>query len=371
MHLESRPLIGIDARWMTGRFRGMGRYSYSLIEPVQNMSIGFLPRGRPAENFPVICGGHGFYPYWEQFVLPSLCREAGIQILICPYNTGPIVVPKSIKRVLVVHDLIYLESGKEIPWSESPYQTLGRIYRRVVVPRVVRGADHVITVSRYSQSVIAERFCLPLSEITVIPNSISDEWLVAQEDETGDGGGAPYILSVTGDSPSKNVARLIRAFACFIRDPGNGASEVKLRLVGLSPRRVGRFRALASELGIASSVVFEHYVTDDQLRNLYRGAELFVLPSLQEGFGIPLLEAMACGVPIACSRTTSLPEVAASAARYFNPLDVDDMARTISLIWNDQGLRNRLTEAGRAQVGRYLRSQVRTMISDFWKKLNA
>lgn len=356
--------LAVDARWMVGPYRGMGRYAHALIEPVASEVQALLPRAYARAAYPTVHAGLSFFPYWEQVVLPRLCAEHGIDHLLCPYNTAPLHLPPSTQLTLVVHDLIYLEPWHRLPPSVSTYQTLGRIYRRLVVPRAAAQAAHLLTVSEYTRNQISEHFSIAKQRIRVIPNSLDEEWYVEAPLRWSER--QPYLLTVAGEAPSKNLASLIRAFAAFRQAAGNAANECTLRVVGIKPAYQRHFQRIAAAAGVGSWVAFEPFLDEPTLRRLYREAWLFVMPSLYEGFGIPLLEAMASGTPVVCSNTTSLPEVVGDAGWLFNPRDIEDMAGTLHSAWTDQQGKLERAALGLARAQRYRRSAVAEDITVFW-----
>ena len=359
--------LAVDARWMVGQYRGMGRYAHALIEPIASEIQALLPSGYPPSVYPTVQAGLSFFPYWEQVVLPRLCAEHGVTQLLCPYNTAPLHLPSSTQMTLVIHDLIYLEPWSRLPPSVSAHQTLGRIYRRWLVPRVVGRAARLVTVSEYTRDQLSQRFSIPRQNIHVIPNSLDEGWYVdaplpwTQRQ--------PYMLAVAGEAPSKNLASLIRAFAAFRRAAGKAVADSRLRIVGIKPAHQPHFQRIADDAGVGSWTVFESFIDEPTLQRLYREAWLFVMPSLYEGFGIPLLEAMASGTPVVCSNTTSLPEVVGDAAWLFNPRDVDDMATQLHSAWVDQRGRGELAKRGLARAMRYSRTAVAETIAAFWKMM--
>ncbi len=359
--------LGVDARWMVGQYRGMGHYAHTLIEPVATEILALLPRSYPKARYPTLQAGPSFFPYWEQVVLPKLCANHGVTQLLCPYNTAPLNVPPSTQLTLVVHDLIYLESWARLPPSVSIYQTLGRIYRRRIVPRVARRATRLVTVSAYTRNQISKCFSIPEQDIHVIPNSLDDSWYV--EAPLSWACRQPYILTVSGEAPSKNLPSLIRAFAAFRNKAGRAAAESRLRIVGIKPVHQPHFQRIANTAGVGPWMDFESFINEAALRKLYSEAWLFVMPSLYEGFGIPLLEAMASGTPVVCSNTTSLPEVVGDAGWLFDPRNIDDMAAKLQSAWADERGLADLANRGLARARHYSRPAVAEKIKDFWKTI--
>ncbi|MBM0106169.1 glycosyltransferase family 4 protein [Steroidobacter sp. S1-65] len=357
--------VAIDARWMIGEFRGMGHYANALVESADRSIVKLLPGNFPESGPDTVRRGWGFFPYWEQSVLPGLCRQFNVTQLVCPYNTAPIHLPPGVRLVLVVHDLIYLESWRRVPRSTSIYQTLGRIYRRWNVPRVARSAHRLITVSEFSRKEICERFGLPRDRVQVIPNSLSDEWFIGAPLPASQR--AEYLLTVSGEAPHKNLSTLLRAFAQLRSAAPDSA--LTLRIVGVKASQQAAFKSLAAHLNIASSVVFERFLEATALRELYQRARLFVFPSLIEGFGIPVLEAMASGTPVACSNSSSLPEVVDGTGWLFDPANAEQMSATLQLALGDESKLQAAALAGLQRAQRYRRSAVTNEIREFWRTL--
>jgi glycosyltransferase involved in cell wall biosynthesis len=360
--------LGVDARWMVGQYRGMGRYAHALIEPVAAEVLALLPRSYPKTRYLTLQAGPSFFPYWEQVVLPRLCANHGVTQLFCPYNTAPLNVPPSTQLTLVVHDLIYLESWSRLPPSVSIYQTLGRVYRRWVVPRVARQATRLVTVSAYTRNQISKCFSIPEQDIHVIPSSVDDAWYV--ETPLPWACRQPYILTVSGEAPSKNLPSLIRAFAAFRHQAGGTAAESRLRIVGIKPMHQPHFQRIANAVGVGAWLDFEPFIDEAALQKLYREAWLFVMPSLYEGFGLPLVEAMASGTPVVCSNTTSLPEVVGDAGWLFDPRNIDDMATQLHSAWCDQTGKIEMANQGLVRAKHYSRFAVAETIKDFWRTTN-
>jgi len=354
-------IAAYDARLSLGSYRGMGRYLRMLISGRETELLGLCSKGESDPTLRTAGAGFGPYPLWEQFSLPRMLARHGCRILLAPYNTAPVLLPRRVSLVLVIHDLIFLEPIQNLGLSRSVYQSAGRFYRRAVISPAVRRAQHVLTVSEYTKQQILQRYSIPSDKIRVIPNSLGLEWFDHQ-------GACSHrekvIFMVSGEAPSKNLACALEAFALYRRQVSH--QQHVLRIAGVKSSAHARFRAIASRLQIEGAVEFLPYLNEAELREQYRKAELFLMPSLMEGFGIPVLEAMASGTPVAVSNVTSLPEVAGPAAQYFDPRDPREMASTIAAVLQDSDRREDMICAGYRQAAKFHPYQVRGLVHRFW-----
>jgi glycosyltransferase involved in cell wall biosynthesis len=280
----------------------------------------------------------------EQQHLPRLAARAGVDLVHSLANTGPWW--GRCKRVVTVHDLIH----RFYP------DTHGRVMGRgmaLLVAAAVRRSDRVLADSQATADDLVRELHLARERIDVVPLGVGTTARAAPEPEAqlrarhglGD---RLVVLTVAAKRPHKNLPRLLEAMA---RIP----PERRPLLVapGYGTFHDDALTALVARLGIADDVRLLGWVSDAELEGLYALAALFVLPSLYEGFGLPVLEAMARGVPVACSDRGSLREVAGSAALVFDPEQPDDIARAIAHVLADPAEADRLRAAGREQAARF------------------
>jgi glycosyltransferase involved in cell wall biosynthesis len=318
----SRPIL-VDARWMEsgGRrnVRGLARVAQEVarrLPQLERLDDG-LPLLHPAETL------------W----LTAVLARRRPSVFYSPGFNAPPTCP--VPFVLTVFDLIHLEIPEESGAAK-------RLYYRLHVKPAVRRARAVLTGSEYSRARIAEWSGVDAKRVVVIRGAAGDEF---RPDGELYEPGYPYLLYVGNHKPHKNLGRLIRALA-HLRD----GSSLRLLLVGpAEPELV----ALARTVGVADRLVFLGDVPDERLPALYRGAVAFVFPSLHEGFGLPPLEAMACGTPVVSSLATSLAEVVGDAAEAVDPLDVDSIAAGIDRVIGDEQLRRELRARGLARAARF------------------
>lgn len=351
--------IAVDAYYLAGRLRGMARFAQMLLQSLPEESRIVLPERRSGIALTFITKDQKWFPLWEQCMLPSRARGAGADFLLCPYNTGPLWRP-SPPVIVAIHDLIFLD--KDLGASPSAVQNLGRYYRKIVVRRIAKKSHRIVTCSEYSKNQIVALFGIDPAKIVVIPNVVGEEWFAeCPKPDVA----TPYVLAVAGEAPSKNTRRLIEAMALLhARMP-----QLTLKIAGVSSRFHATFVELANRCGLGSRVQLLPYLNDTELRVTYRGASAFVCPSLAEGFGIPLLEAMATGIPVSSSNATSLPEVAGDCAVYFDPLDPAEMAKAIETSLDRSVDTQRRAASGRERAAQFTLAAVQGGITQFWLSL--
>jgi glycosyltransferase involved in cell wall biosynthesis len=359
--MKGLPHLAYDARLSLGQYRGMGHYLRQLIRGREREFLGFCATGEEDASLNLVSSGLRPYPLWEQVSIPRLVHSYKISTFLAPYNTAPLFLPKNVKLVMIVYDLIFMDRA---PLARSLYQNFGRYYRRLIVPRAIKRADLVLTCSQYSARQIVSRFSLDSSKVRVIPCSLDRQWYSS---EVASPVTPRYILAVAGEAPSKNLSRAIAAFAHCRRV--NGDPSLRLRVAGVKERFHPIFKVEARHLGVEGFVDFLRHMPDAEMRSLYQQATMLVMPSLSEGFGIPVLEAMACGLPVAASSSTCLQEVGGEAARYFDPFSIEDMAAKMHEILADSALQLGMSKQGRIQSRNFHPDVVGELVRTFWAEL--
>ncbi len=287
--------------------------------------------------------GHLRRMLWTQLHLPSLCAEASL--LFSPVPEAPLGL--RCRSVVMVHDLIPLR----FPRFTSPLTQYFRFY----VPQVLRQASHIICNSQATAEDIVEFYQIPAAKITPIPLAhdarhfqvLKPQPFNSQPSKSQPEPHRPYFLYVGRHDPYKNLARLIQAFAAV-------TGEVELWIAGASdPRFTLELQKQAAELGLTHRIRFLDYVSYDQLPVLLNQALAMVYPSLWEGFGFPVLEAMACGAPVITSNLSSLPEVAGDAAMLVDPFEVAALTDAMQQIAESTALQTQMRAAGLARAAQF------------------
>jgi glycosyltransferase involved in cell wall biosynthesis len=290
---------------------------------------------------------------WQQVSLPKSLRRHKIDLFLAPENTAPFFLPSSVRLVLVLHDTIPLQCFRQRNLKPRLMDT----YLRRQIPASVSRAEVILTVSEYSRSEILRVF--PGANVRVIPCTVPQAWfdpapIEARED---------FLLMVTSSAPHKNAAGAIAGYAQYAHLTEK--SPVPLKIVGLSGE-VGLFQSLLDELGIANLVSFVPFLAEAELRSLYRKARAVLVPSFAEGFGIPVLEAMATGTPVLTSNVTSLPEVGGPAPFYFNPYHPTGIGSAIASVMTDCSLQLQMASLGLQRARDFHPTVVSKLVDDFW-----
>lgn len=281
---------------------------------------------------------------WEQFKLPAFIKKAGLDFLHSTCNTGP--VRGAVPLVLTLHDIIYLE---KIELKGTNYQNFGNIYRRFVVPKVVAKSDFVITVSHFERTVILERLKLPEEKLKVIYNGVNGRFNINQDPEQLAIFRAKYnlpenfILFLGNTAPKKNTPNVVKGFVEYCnqtKDP------IPLVILDYEKQFVAEALSGAGESQWLDKFIFPGYISPDQMPMMYAASSLFLYPSLRESFGMPILESMACGIPVITSTTSSMPEVSGDAALLVDPYKYHEIAHGITAMLSDQTLLHMYRQKG-------------------------
>lgn len=317
--------ILFDDRWIGSH--GIGRFACEVAK-----LCGFLPAQLPGKPLDMFDAWH---------LRQTLLRRRPYHFFSPGFN-APLGTPCSFS--LTIHDLIHLEVADEISLAK-------RLYYMCVVLPAVHHADVVFTVSEYSRQKIAQWSGIAVDRIVVVGNGVSDaftphgvRWSWPK----------PYLLYVGNQKPHKNVEGLVRGYAASKLSP-----NADLLLTGVLSHKVA---AVATQCGVVDKVKSLGLVQESKLPSLYRGALALVMPSRYEGFGLPVVEAMASGIPVLSSDCTSLPEIGGDAVAYFSPDDPESLVQGLNDL-SDTEYRLRLRSAGLARAKRFRWESVASRVS--------
>lgn len=285
---------------------------------------------------PSWTGEYRLRVFWQLTLLHRHCTTAN-DVLICPVPAVPLLSP--IPVVPVVHDITPLALHR---WHGDQHKLLFWFSLQTI-----RRAAAVLTDSEHTRSDLRRLRLLPPARVHVAPLGIAVRDCGATSPVVA--ALKPFVLYVGCMYPHKNLVRLVSAFGRLKGNP-----QLRLVFAGTDiPQWVDRVRRAVAREGLDNRVVLLGEVSDAELSQLYRESEAFVFPSLYEGFGLPVLEAMANGAPVVCSSTSSVPEIAGDAAAYFDPLNTDDLARAIDLVLSHPALAMRMRQTGRLRAAGY------------------
>jgi len=353
-------LIGIDAsRAVLAQRTGTENYSYQLIRRL--LTLDTTHRYRLYFNAPPEAGLFPAVPHAEQRIVPfpRLWTHARLSwemwrdppdVLFVPAHVLPLIHPRH--SVVTVHDLGYLY----YPEAHTP---LSRLYLDVSTRYNARAASYVIADSEATRQDLIRHYGAEAGKITVVYPGCSEEFRPICDAEalhkTRERYRLPdsYILHVGTLHPRKNLVRLVEAYALLRQSALAKSTLPDLVIAGKKGWLYNHIFQRVEELDITTHVHFPGYVSQEDLPALLSGAQLLVMPSLYEGFGLPVLEAMACGTPVVCSNTSSLPEVAGDAALLAEPLDTEGIAEAMGRLLRDTALRDGLIQRGFHQASRF------------------
>ncbi|WP_430010164.1 glycosyltransferase family 4 protein [Methylophaga lonarensis] len=277
---------------------------------------------------------------------PWALKKDAIDVALFQYVIPPI---SSCPMVTMIHDISF-------EFYPEFFNPLSRKRMQLLIPFAARKSQHVLTVSEYSKRQIVERYGIAEDKVTVTYNGVAETFSPIENQTILDSTlqrfslDKPFILAVGNLQPRKNIERLVRVYAKLRK---KGLIEQDLVLVGQMHWQGHAILAEIEKHQVAEHVKTTGYVTDDELVALYNQADVFVYPSLYEGFGLPVIESMACGTPVITSDVSSIPEVAGDAAVLIDPLSDDALSAQLERVANDAALRASLREKGLVQARKF------------------
>ncbi|CAI9395045.1 D-inositol 3-phosphate glycosyltransferase [Bacillus sp. T2.9-1] len=284
-----------------------------------------------------IAGGLRFL--WSQFIMPIRSKSEKVDVLYSTTHHGMFL--SNIKQILTVHDLLPIIYPKQ--------HKLQYYYFKYILPILLKKSYKLVTVSQNTKNDLNKEYDYEKSKIFVVYNSYDKEHFKSSSDNKFKEKYGEYVLFLGASYPHKNLIRTIKAFNSSI------ISDKHLKLIVAGGRKDYKetVKQYFSNSEALKDVVFLDYIPYNDLPTLYSNASLFVYPSLYEGFGIPPVEAMACGCPTIVSNTSSLPEVCGSSSHYFNPENMEDISKSIEFVLTDSNVRKHLIESGYQNCERF------------------
>jgi glycosyltransferase involved in cell wall biosynthesis len=350
--------IGINGRFLAAKRTGVQRAAYNLIRSLvtvdrTNEYVLFTSEDQLTnpdwqyENVTVVPSrireGENIRNHiWEQFTLPKLAKKYKVDLLHSPANLAPILYKG--KSVVHIHDLCFVVNPQ---WYSFSFRTLYNL----VIPRLARRAAKVITNSNNSRNDLLQYCNLEADRVSQVYWAVDDMFLHSLKEggDTQSVGLEDYILYVGSLEPRKNIGTLLEAYEQM--RSSNPHIKTKLVLIGGESHVFADVRLKVKNY--VEDVYFKGFVNDKMLLSFYKNARLFVYPSLYEGFGLPPLEAMATGVPVVTSITSSIPEVVGDSALMVSPYDTRQLSETMTRALTDEELRKVMISRGLEQVQKF------------------
>lgn len=334
---NNSTLILINGRFLSQRMTGIQRFAYEICCALQQIGVPFtiLAPENICEEYDLqslsveVISGKGSH-FWEQVTLPRyMKRHYNGHFLLSLSGLSPIAYANTI---LTIHDISYLLRPRSYSWAYC-------LYYQIMTPLAAKRAKKILTVSQFSKQELIENLGLKAEKIEVVYNAVRPTPLFPREENER------YLLAVGSLVPRKNIKRLLEAY-CSMDKP-----DYALYIVG--GMHAIYADAELSAYTMKKGVHFLGYVNGDKLTSLYRNATAYINPSLYEGFGIPLVEAMTQQCPVVVSDIPAFREVCGEAALYFRPTDIQDMQNKMNRLMHDEALQKRLAEQGIEQAKRF------------------
>ncbi len=353
-------LIGIDARMYGGEQTGIGNYIRNLTDNLfqidtKNSYVLFLLEPEfsryqiLAPQIRKVCVKARWYTWQEQIILPRILQKTPLDLMHFPHFNAPLFYRG--KFLLTIHDL----TQNYFPGVGLKAKGRRQIYRNVFAHNICK-AEKIISVSHYTKKDILKNFALDPEKVKVIYEGIDPAFhkvddpqaltQICQKYHIT----KPFLLYVGVLRDHKNVVGLIQAFQRLVR---HFHLDLALVIIGKRDPRYLELNKLILEKDLRSRIHFLGFIPIEDLNLLYNAAKIFVLPSFREGFGFPPLEAMACGTPVAASKTTSIPEIVGDAAVLFDPYKPRDIAQKIWHLYSNQNLQKQLIQKGFSRIKSY------------------
>lgn len=317
--------------------RNDGNEYYVIVAPGEDRCL------EESSNLSIVELKCPTYPLWEQVALPHAVKRLKADLLHCTSNTAPLWCP--VPLVLTLHDIIYLEPRQHR--SPSLYQEMGWHYRRLVVPRILKKCRKIITVSYFECNRIRKALNIPTERIQPIYNGYSTRFrpldkinsdIVRRYIPKSD-----FLFFLGNTDPKKNAARVLKAYSLYLEQ-----SDVKrpLLIADLKEEYIDNLLQQEGIADIKPRLYYPGYIDNQDLPMLYNSAFAFLYPSLRESFGIPMLEAMACGTPVIIGNTSAMPEVAGPGALAADPYKPEEIAAALLRLETDTALYQSQREYG-------------------------
>jgi glycosyltransferase involved in cell wall biosynthesis len=374
--------IGIDARGLRPSLDGIGRYTANLLRGLLDLDQEneYVLFALPEVDFSFLPSHHRttVVPYPHSHLSPAtvfrfggLVRRNRLDLFHIPFFVGPLRSP--VPTIVTVHDLMALTFPRFFSGRSLPGEAGARLFHRVFVSRTIRRADLVFADSEHTRREVIRVLGVPEERTQVIYPFVEDRFRTPVREEAMRsvqkelGLAAPYVLFFGNTKPYKNLPGILAGYADFAAR--QQATTPRLVILGPPDRFRREVEAMALALGISNQITFGGAVQDEKLIAVMKGAIALCFPSLEEGFGLPVLEAMTVGTPVVTSLASSLPEVAGEAALLVDPRNPSEIGQALSRIASDASLRNSLIAKGQKQAENFAPRPILKRILECYRRV--
>ncbi|MDD5625606.1 MAG: glycosyltransferase family 1 protein [Patescibacteria group bacterium] len=349
--------IGIDSRFFGPTGKGIGRYTQELIANLEKSNqkddyFIFLRKDnfdlyQPQNpHFHKVLADYPWYSWQEQVLFPKQLASQRLDLVHFLHFNVPLFYFG--RFVVTIHDLTHNQTTPKASTHGKLTFYFKKIIYYLIIKNALYRAEKIITVSNFIKDSIVKQYKINPKKISVTYEAALASVEIPNSNPPA-GGPNSYLLYVGNAYPHKNLERLIKAFKIVL----SKHPEIHLILVGKMDYFYHNLKKLTQELGLEEKVIFPGQASDEKLAWLYKNGLAYVFPSLSEGFGLPGLEAMKFGLPVIASKHQPLPEIYGSAALYFNPKNIEEMAATMNQIIESKNLREELIQKGSEQIKKY------------------
>ena len=377
--------IGIEGqRLFRSKKHGMDIVALELVRNLQKLDkeneyVVFIKPDKDdrvleaTDNFKIVMLEGSSYPFWEQVLLPRAAKKYDCDILHCTSNTAPVLT--NIPIITTLHDIIYLEKsyGQILGSSATSYQKLGNVYRKILVPTVLKKSIKVITVSKFEKQYISEFFRLEeKNNISAVYNGVGTHFKPVRDTQELQRVRCKYNLPdqffffLGNTDPKKNTKGTLKAYSKYRRQH---PSDYKLVMPDYN---FSELRKMTREIGdpdLINHILLTGYVQNADLPAIYSLCSIFLYPSLRESFGIPILEAMSCGVPVITSNTSSMPEVSGGAAYLVDPFVFNEITTGMVELIDNSTLRAELISKGLKRAKKFSWEAMAREVLELYKSI--
>ncbi len=359
--------IGIDIRTINKPKSGVGYYVTNLIREFQRIdqsndyylisnNCSYTTEFKDLPNFrnhvtQISNENHMIGDLWESLYLPSFLKRSGVNVFHGPAFLIPLRQGGAFRSIVTIHDIVAYMKPETVPLKYA-------LYMKMLIKLVATKADKIITPSFSTKNDLIDQLDIPEENIEVVYNAVSDRFAPPDDKARSDIEAVKekfnirgrYMLFAGNLEPRKNLIRLMQAYD---RARSQLGDEYQLVMCGKKSWLYSDIIKTYEKINGDGSIILTHYLSEDELLSLYQGADIFVFPSLYEGFGFPPLEAMGCGVPVITSGISSLPEIVGEAALLVDPMSVQEISDAMVKMASSGSLRDDLRRKGLEQAAKF------------------